>query len=344
MKHTDLFVSIVAVVQDHAAILPGFLDEVVNVLQRQCNHYEIVLVDDGATDESIAVLGLMLKRHACVRLIRLSRRYGLDVATTAGIESTIGEYVVVLQPESDPPAEIERMVGMLQEGVDVIQGVAENEPKEGTIFRACQWTFHALCRRLLGAPVPSQTATFLGFSRRALNAITRVRHKHRPLALLGCRIGFPRKVLNYRKVYRAGAPPRRRSLWQALDRGVATLVTNTVSPLRIITFVGCGAGLLNLLYCFYVIGINLFKREVAEGWTTLSLQISLMFLCVFVILASMAEYLSRVLEETKDQPLYHLLEEQGSATVSIDPATRNVTTYPSSGPGNGNQEDFPHAA
>ena len=147
------------------------------------------------------------------------------------------------------------------------------------------------------------------------------------LALVGCDSGLPRATFEYRKAYRT-ARPQRRSLWQALGDGLERLVTHSVSPLRFISRLGAVAGLLNLLYMGYVVGVNLLKQHVMEGWTTLSLQMSLMFFFVFLILVLMAEYLGHILEEARDRPLYHVLEELGDSGSVGSPGLRNVLGHP----------------
>ena len=127
--------------------------------------------------------------------------------------------------------------------------------------------------------------------------------------------GTPRAGLHQRR-------PRRRRSWFPARR----------YPWRLVTCLAACASLLNVLYMVYVMAVNLVKRQVAEGWTTLSLQVSVMFLFLFTTLVVIAEYLAHTLEETKDRPLYHVAEEKGGPTALRDESKRNVVN-----PANWNQ-------
>jgi hypothetical protein len=255
-------------------------------------------------------------------VIRLTPCSCPDIAAIAGLDSSIGDKVVVLRAAWDPPAEVCRIVEILEQGVDVVQGYA-GDAGEGWLFRFCQGFFRLVCRRVLGVDVPPTSSSLCGFSRRAVNAITRVKQKRPHLALLSCSVGLPRKTFWYQKIA-SSDPLRRRGLFSAVDRGIGMLVMHSASPLRFISYLGGFASVLNLLYVVYVLGVKLFKPHVAEGWTTLSLQNSLLFFFVFLCLILQAEYLGRILDETTEKPLYHFLDETGPSSIVGELSQRNV--------------------
>jgi glycosyltransferase involved in cell wall biosynthesis len=324
MMTADTFISVVAPVHDEPESLEVFVQEVLAVLQAHFPNFELVMVDAGSSAVTVALTTRLTQQYANVRLIRLTHCFSPDIAAIAGLESSIGDFVAVLHPDSDPPHAIPRLVQEAEHGAEVVQGIAIGLPRRGLLFRFCQAGFYFICNRLLRLDMPPSSSTLCGFTRRAVNAILRIKQKQPRLALLSCSVGFPRRQFEYKKVFRAGMP-RQRGLLTALDQGIGLLVTHSMSPLRFISYVGMFAGLINLLYVVYVVVVNLVKRNVAEGWTTLSLQNSLMFMFVFLILVLMAEYTSRILEESKDRPLYHVLEELGGSSVST--IGRNVLEH-----------------
>ena len=99
MKAADLFVSVVAPLHDDEDIVAAFVDEVMAVLRAHYVHYELLLVDDGSTDGTVRVVDALLQRHDSIRLIRLSRRFGTEIAISAGLDSAIGDFVGVMLPE-----------------------------------------------------------------------------------------------------------------------------------------------------------------------------------------------------------------------------------------------------
>src|SRR6185369_5398688 len=100
-------------------------------------HYELVLVDDRSSDDTLSVASRLLKKFPAIRLIRLSRRFGSDIAVTAGLESSIGDFVIVMRADSDPPREIPRLVQLAKDrgDADVFLGVATNPIAEPLVFR-----------------------------------------------------------------------------------------------------------------------------------------------------------------------------------------------------------------
>lgn len=322
------FLSVVVPLQNDGKVLEPFVAEVMQTLADGFQHYELVLVDDRSSDDTLSVASRLLKKFPAIRLIRLSRRFGSDIAVTAGLESSIGDFVIVMRADSDPPCEIPRLVQLAKDraDADVFLGAATNPIAEPLVFRGLRTAFRLVATRLLGLTLPRTTSTFCGLTRRAVNAMTRVKQKQRYVSLLCCSIGFEQTTFAYEKQYRT-SHPRQRGLREAVDVGLASLIASSTSPLRFVSYTGCIAAALNLAYVGYVFVINLFKSQVAEGWTTLSLQSSTMFLLNFVILVVMSEYISHILEESQDRPLYHIADEQGSTVVISDPSIRNVQEH-----------------
>jgi glycosyltransferase involved in cell wall biosynthesis len=324
MNPIDPLVSVAVPLHNDAAHLGPFVEELLEVLAGVTSLYEVILVDDGSADDTAAVALRLARERSGVRLIRLSRRFGADIATMAGLDSAVGDVVVVMRPDSDSPTEIPRLLKLAVSGVDLSVGVAANPPRTSALFRLGRAGFARACRTL-GLEMPHTHCTMYGLSRRAVNAVTRVRQRPWHLSLTSCSIGFRRQTFTYRKHYRGTAKPRR--LPTAVDLGLDFLLRQSRTPLRFVTVIGCTASVLNLVYVGYVFGVRLFKDHVAEGWTTLSLQNALMFLLVFLTLVLLAEYVGRIQDEASDRPLYHVLEEAGHSVVTADPRLRNVAAH-----------------
>jgi len=163
-----------------------------------------------------------------------------------------------------------------------------------------------------------------------VNTISRTRSKSRHLRLLACTLGYPVSLYRYepRGEGRTGETPvlpRRRSLLDAFQDAMRILVSSSQTPLRLVSTLGILASSLNLCYVLYVLAIYFFKKEVAPGWVTLSLQSSAMFFFVFLILVSLSEYVVQILAESQDNPLYHVESDRTSA-VTAGVGRRNVLT------------------
>lgn len=317
-RPADLFVSVVAPIRDAAPWIAGRVAVLADLLAGHFTNYEIVLVDDGSADATPLVLDRLLRRTAGVRFIRLARRYGRHAAATAGLDCAIGDYVVVLDLDRDEVDRIPDLVARAREGFDIVLGLGP-PPR----FRT-RW-HNAVARivhRLFGYDPAVESASLLAFTRSAATAVARSMRRRRNLALVAAALGCPTTTLPCSPPAGFCAAPL--SLREYLSSAAAALVLRSPRPLRIVSACGLAASLLNVLYVGYIFAVLLLKRQVVEGWTTLSLQISFMFFLVFVILAVLAEYTGRTLQESQGEPIYHALEIKDSVVPIARADRRNV--------------------
>ena len=167
LMKSDCFVSVVAPVQDDASIIETFIRETVDILGENFKNYELVLVEDGSRDDTVRKIQGLLGVYRGIRLIELSRRFGTDIAISAGLESVIGDYVVVMVPAMDPPSLIPPLVERSLSGIDVVFGVRNSPNNDGWLFRTCSRVFHLYCERILRLKLPRNSTQLRCMSRKA---------------------------------------------------------------------------------------------------------------------------------------------------------------------------------
>jgi len=321
----EYFVSVVAPLHDDADIVDGFVRDTIRVLRESYSYYELVLVDDGSTDDTLARLEHLLRELEGVRVIRLSRRFGEEVALSAGLDAVIGDYAVTMLPDSDPPELIPEIVDQAREGSGVVFGVRRERSGEPFAMRAFSRLFYWVAARIAKIDIPRNSTQFRVFSRQALNAILEFKDRSRYLRVLAVHIGYANRSFVYRTISRSGKP-RRKGFVEAINLAVDVIVAGSRRPLRLVSALGVFASALSLIYSGYVIVVYLVKDRPAEGWTTLSLQASGMFFLLFVLLTVVSEYVGQILAEARGRPLYHVLEELTSQVLVPDEGRRNVVT------------------
>jgi glycosyltransferase involved in cell wall biosynthesis len=324
MSRQDCFVSVIAPLRNDADIIDAFIPEVMTALEDAYVHYELVLVDDGSTDATVERVRQMIERYRNLRLIRLSRRFGQEIAISAGLDSVIGDFVVVMLPDSDPPALIVDMVERARQGAGIVFGVRRDRAGEPWLLRTGAGVFYWLARRVLRLDIPPNTTHFRVLSRQAVNALTQIKDRSRYLHTLSSYVGYLNQAYPYDPVERR-KHPRRKSLGEAVRLAVRISVANSTQPLRLASVVGLGASVANLLYMVYIAGVYFFKDEVAEGWVTSSAQAAAMFFFLFLILTVLCEYVGRLLDEVKGRPLYYVMEEHQGG-VPVGDHERNVVS------------------
>src|SRR5205085_7308854 len=128
-------ISIVTPVHNEEEAVSGFCDELVKALKKSGLNYEIIFVDDGSRDNSYEVLKGCQARHPGVKLLRLGRNFGHQLAITAGMRVARGRSVVIMDSDGqDPPAVILEFIDYWQQGFDIVYGV-RTERKGETFFK-----------------------------------------------------------------------------------------------------------------------------------------------------------------------------------------------------------------
>jgi glycosyltransferase involved in cell wall biosynthesis len=323
----DCFASVVAPVRNDSAIIEAFIRETIPILRDSFKNYELILVDDGSMDETVAKVKRMLGQFQGIRLVRLSRQFGEEVAISAGLESVIGDFVVVMLPFMDPPRLIPTLVERSMAGVDVVFGVSSIPGNKGWFYSTCSKLFFWYCERFLQLQLPRNSTQLRCLSRKALNAITKIKDSYRYLRHFSCYVGYEHQQFVYTPICR-GAHRHQRSVLAALNTGVDLIVENSRHPLRAVTWTGVAAGVINIAYILMIALIYFFKSDLTRGWTSLSLQSAGQFFLLTLMFTILSEYVGRILERLRDRPFYYVMDEMTSS-VPLEARNRfNVVTEP----------------
>jgi dolichol-phosphate mannosyltransferase len=183
---------------------------------------------------------------------------------------------------------------------------------------------YRLVSRLLGFELRPNESTYRVFSRRLVNSIIQIRSKNRYLSYLNASIGLRQSSIWYESNLAERKESAIRNMCRQLNTVSNILVSNSAVPLRFAGIMGVLASTGNLLYLIYILIVTLVKSRIAEGWLTLSLTSTTMFLFLFVILTVMAGYVARILDESKEQPLYFVESETNSSVSSTGQQRLNV--------------------
>lgn len=319
----DIFVSVVAVLDASTRGVESFVRALDEEVGRRYANYEVLLVDNGVSVAELIELRSLLTQLPCIRVLRLSRRFSIDNAVFAGIEAAIGDYLVVLNPAHDPATAIAKVVRLLRESdVDIVQGLSTVPLGSTWLGGLTRRFFYWYNRRFLGVDIPTRATQLTGLTRRAVNSLTATTRSHRYLRHLIRHVGYQISDLHYLPLE---GPSRKRSVRSDYVEAVEMISSYSTHPLRVVTIMCAGAAFINLLYAVYVLGLSVLVGGVVEGWTTTSLQLSLMFFTIGIVLAVQSEYIGRILAETRHEPSYVIMEEVESETLIADLERRNVS-------------------
>jgi glycosyltransferase involved in cell wall biosynthesis len=319
----DYIVSVCTVVENDAECITGFLREASAALSAKYRYFELVIVDNHSTDRSDARVQALTEELPNLRMIRLSRLHSKETAFSAALDHCIGDYVVTLDLRLDPVGMIDKIVESIFAGADVVAGQYRQENRSW-VRRHLSSASRKFAGTVLRAQLDPNTGYCFGFSRRALNSLTRIRSKSRFILYDSRLVGYQRVLVEYNQQLRPGARFEEEDFLSAVSGRLQMIVSHSLLPLRLATFLGLTACVLNLFYLAYIFAVILIKKKIAEGWLTTSLSHTVMFFFLFLILSVLAEYVGQILQETKDQPSYFVEQETASTVSSYDKSRLNI--------------------
>lgn len=300
--------SIVIPVFNEEAVLPLLfqkLEELQSRLGAVADVVEVVLVNDGSTDRSWAIIEAQCRTHANFIGVNLSRNFGHQFALAAGLETARGDVVVSMDADlQDPPSVILEMIEAHQRGYDVVYATRQDRGKETYVKRVTARWFYWLIQKLSGVPMHRNTGDFRLLSRRALTELARLRETHHFFRGLVPWIGFPQTQVFYDRADRAAGSthyPMRKMLRLAFD-GIASM---SAAPLRLAYLMSLGLFSIFVGYIFHVLYQHFIRgNALVPGWTSIMCAITIFGAIQLLMLGVFGEYLGRIYEQSKGRPLF----------------------------------------
>jgi glycosyltransferase involved in cell wall biosynthesis len=284
--------------------------------------WEVIYVNDGSQDASLALLNGLHRIDPRVALVNLSRNFGKEIATTAGLDHACGQAIVVIDADlQDPPEVIPLLVAEWRAGFDMVYAQRRNRPGETWLKRATASMFYRLMHHLGRITLPRNTGDFRLMSRRVVDAVLQLREQHRFMKGLFAWVGFPTSCVLYDRAPRhAGAT--KWNTWALLNLAIEGITSFTVMPLRFATYLGLAVATFAVMFGAQLILRTLVFGNPVAGYPSLMTVVLFLGGAQLVTLGVIGEYLGRVFNETKRRPLY-LVER---FTPSVMPARPTVDT------------------
>jgi polyisoprenyl-phosphate glycosyltransferase len=312
MRHSDdLNISIVIPVYNEVEVLPTLYHRLTRVLEGLGESYEIIFVNDGSDDGSLAFLRELRAGDARVKLLGLSRNFGHQIAITAGLDHSSGQAAVVMDADlQDPPEVIPQLIEQWHKGYDIVFAVREKRHGEGLFKRATAALFYRLLRRMTSTEIPVDVGDFRLMSRKAIDTLTRMRERSRFIRGLAGWIGFRQTSVPYARDERY-AGTTKYPLKKMVRFAFNGLVSFSLVPLQVASYLGFAVSSVSFLYMAYAVWLKLFTDRTILGWT--SVMVAVLFLggVQLLCLGIVGEYLGRIYEEVKQRPLYIVDEARG---------------------------------
>jgi glycosyltransferase involved in cell wall biosynthesis len=271
---------------------------------------EIVYVDDGSRDDSLAVALALPAGAVDVQVISLSRNFGKEAALLAGLDhARLGAVLFMDADGQHPPDLIETLVGhWLDGGNDVVYTAKAHRANESIVMRVAVKAFYALINWGARQPIPEDAGDFRLLSPRAAAALRQLPERNRFFKGLASWIGFRQFRVDYHPAQRAHG----RTSWNLgslMGLSVEGLTSFSVAPLRIASLLGILLAAGALVFSVWILIETVVYEQTVPGYPSLIIGIMVIGGVQLLMIGVMGEYIGKVLSELKRRPVYFVAEQ-----------------------------------
>ncbi len=288
--------------------------------------WELICVDDGSRDATLAILLDAAAADPHLRIISLSRNFGHQIAATAGLDAAGGDAVVLMDGDlQDPPELIENFLAKFREGYDVVYATRRRRAGESRFKLLTAGIFYRTIRRLTNVSIPVDTGDFRLMSRRVVAALRGSRERHRFIRGLVSWVGYRQTGIEYDRAERFSGESKY-PISKMLKFAIDGITAFSEIPLRLATWFGFIVSAVAFVVGIFEIGLRIFTGYNLPGYTSTIFAILFLGGVQLITIGILGEYVGRVYDEIKGRPLYLVAETVGSGLAS--PADSLPSTAP----------------
>ena len=305
-RQTQPLLSAVIPFLNEEECIPALIAELDESLSKLGIPFELVLVDDGSRDRSVAVAKTELKKRPQITasVISLSRNFGKEAALTAGLEAANGDVIVPLDADlQDPPTIIPEMLEHWKQGYDVVYAVRRQRAGESKTKRFTAYGFYRLMGRLSKTEIPADTGDFRLMDRCVVEALLKLPERSRFMKGLFAWVGFQQTAVYYDR------DPRKLgqtnwNYWKLWNFAIDGVTSFSRTPLQVWSYAGLAIALIALGYGSWMVLRTLLFGIDLPGYASLMTAVLFLGGIQLIGMGVLGEYLGRIFEEVKQRPLY----------------------------------------
>jgi glycosyltransferase involved in cell wall biosynthesis len=266
--------------------------------------WEVIYVNDGSSDTTLREIEALQASDSHVSVVNLSRNFGKEIATTAGLDHAVGTAVIVMDGDlQDPPEVIPSLIAAWRSGADMVCAQRRRRDGDTWLKKSTAAMFYRLMRRLGDVPLPPNVGDFRLMSRRVVDAVLQLREHHRFMKGLFAWVGFPTVIVLYDREPRGGGTTKW-SFWKLWNLAIEGITSFSVGPLKLATYLGLATAGFAAVFAAQLVARTLLFGNPVAGYPSLMAVVLFLGGVQLITLGIIGEYLARVFNETKQRPLY----------------------------------------
>jgi polyisoprenyl-phosphate glycosyltransferase len=305
---------VVPVKNEEQGIVP-FVERVSAILESiaASEGWEILFVDDGSTDSTLAAIAAANIRDCRVRALSLSRNFGKEAALSAGLDHARGAAVIPMDVDmQDPPEVLPEMVAKWRDGYEMVFGVRRCRDSDGWAKRVTAGLYYRAHNAVSADKIPENAGDFRLLDRKVVEVIRTLPERNRFMKGLFAWAGFKQASVEYDRAEREVGTTKF-NYWKLWTLAIDGITSASTVPLRIWSYVGACVALFAMAYGTFIAIRTAFYGISVPGYA--SIMVSVLFLggIQLISLGVLGEYVGRILTETKQRPLYVVRD-----TIGVD--------------------------
>jgi len=302
---TNYEISVVLPIYNESANIAELLDRLRTTLSAISESYELIFCADPCTDNTLDKILSYRKSDNRVKLIVMSRRFGQQAATMAGLRASKGKAIVIMDSDlQDPPEFISELYVKFSEGFDVVHARRIKRLGESRLRLIITHIGYWLINKLSNTSIPRNVGEFKIFSRRMVNSLVSLNEYNIFLKGLVSYVGYKQVIIDYVRDPRFAGSPHYSQLWGSIPLSLNGIYCYSNKPLHLISLLGLGTAASSfLLICFFII-LKIIGITTISGLTTVLILISFFSGLILFSLGILGEYIGRMFDEVKGRPQY----------------------------------------
>lgn len=304
--------SIVVPAYNEASNLPVLVAQLADAVSAIVSRYEIIIVDDGSSDNTVRIVHQLQEHDQHIKLISLSRNFGHQAALHAGLDYSTGEAVITMDADlQHPPELIGQMIREYKNGYDLVlaERVFNNDNRKiKSIFSKL---FYFILNKISNVEIRANVADFNLYGRKVLDVLKKMPEKDRFLRGLAQWIGFRKTYITYEANKRYSGESKY-GFGKMIKLAITGITSFSALPLRLAWWFGLVVILSGFIYGGYiVVEYVYFPERLIAGWTSLITVVLIIGGAQLIILGIIGEYLFKMFYEVKGRPLYIISHMEG---------------------------------
>jgi len=313
------WLSIVIPVYNEKATLHELVSRCISMGDSLDKSYELILVDDGSRDESIAIIKEAATQHAGKIIgVFLNRNYGQHAAVMAGFEQSRGEVIVTLDADlQNPPEEIPKLLEYIDQGCDVVGSVREQR-QDSWFRKTASRLINKAVQRATGVMMTDYGCMLRAYRRSIVEAMLQCHERSTFIPVLANSFANKTAEINVKHAQREQGESKY-SVWKLINLQFDLLTSMTTFPLRLLSILGGGIALLGFCFSMLLIVLRLIHGAAwaGEGVFTVFAVLFVFIGAQLLALGLLGEYIGRIYNDVRARPRYFIREVFGADQQSL---------------------------